>query len=72
MTLLCLDLLPELKSDQCDDAGQDKRCRHMPARCERAHPRHSAQTPALGAADDRQGNPMIRKDRVDDRDNNRR
>jgi hypothetical protein len=72
VTLLGLDLLPELKTDQCNDASQHQRRHHMPARRQRAHPGHSAQTPALGAADNGQGNPMIRKYRMDNRENNGR
>jgi hypothetical protein len=52
MALLSLDLLPELKPDQCNDAGQHERCQHMPARRESAYPRHPTQAPALGAAND--------------------
>ena len=62
VALLGLDLLLEAEPDESDHSGEDQRCEDVAGSGQGADPGYPEKAPALGAADDREGHPVVGKD----------
>src|SRR5581483_4211396 len=65
VTLLGFDLVLEPQPHECHGAGQGDRDEDVAARRKAAHPGEPDHAPPLGPCHNRQGNPVVGKDRVD-------
>ena len=68
VSLLCLDLLLELEADEGDDSAQNDGGEHMSKGGKAADLGHANERPPFGAADHREGHPVIRQHGMHDAD----